>query len=88
MLMNLTAADPEAQTRIAAFMQGLQELGWVPGRNLRVDFRWGGDAQGYRQGAEELAATSPDLILASTRSCIGGRPTSYLHGADRVREHD
>jgi putative ABC transport system substrate-binding protein len=66
MLMNLTAADPEAQTRIAAFMQGLQELGWVLGRNLRVDFRWGGDVQGYRQGAEELAATAPDLILAST----------------------
>jgi putative ABC transport system substrate-binding protein len=64
--VNLTAADQEAQTRIAAFMQGLQELGWVPGRNLRVDFRSGGDAQGYRQGAEKLAATSPDLILAST----------------------
>ena len=64
-LMNLSANDPEAQTRIAALMQGLQEAGWVLGRNLQVDFRWGGDAR-YRQGAEELAAVTPDLILAST----------------------
>jgi putative tryptophan/tyrosine transport system substrate-binding protein len=65
-LMNLSADDPEAQTRIAAFMQGLQEAGWVLGTNLRVDFRWGGNANRYRQGAEELAALTPDLILAST----------------------
>jgi putative tryptophan/tyrosine transport system substrate-binding protein len=64
-LMNLSAGDPEAETRIAALMQGLQEVGWVLGRNLRVDFRWGGDVR-YRQGAEELAAVTPDLILAST----------------------
>jgi putative ABC transport system substrate-binding protein len=65
-LMNLSAGDPEAQTRIAALMQGLQEAGWVLGKNLRVDFRWGGDPYRYRQGAEELAALTPDLILAST----------------------
>ena len=35
--MNLSASDPEAQTRIAAFMQGLQELGWTIGRNLRLE---------------------------------------------------
>jgi putative ABC transport system substrate-binding protein len=64
-LMNLSAGDPEAQTRVAAFMQGLQEAGWALGKNLRVDFRWGGDAR-YRKGAEELAAFTPDLILAST----------------------
>src|SRR5262249_23892325 len=65
-LRNLRAGDPEAQTRIAALMQGLQEAGWVLGTNLRVDFRWGGDPYRYRQGAEELAALTPDLILAST----------------------
>jgi len=38
-LMNLAADDPEAQVRLAAFHQGLQELGWTVGRNLRIDTR-------------------------------------------------
>ena len=65
-LMNLTSDDPEAQTRVAGFLQGLQELGWVVGRDVRVDYRWGGDADRYRRGAEELLALTPDIILAST----------------------
>ena len=69
-LMNLTAGDPEAQTRIAGFMQGLQELGWAVGRNVRVDYRWGGDADRYHRGAEELVALAPDLILASTNPAM------------------
>ena len=69
-LMNLSAGDPEAQTRIAAFMQGLQELGWAVGRNLRVDYRWGGDPDRYRIGAEELVALAPDLVLASTTPAL------------------
>jgi putative ABC transport system substrate-binding protein len=69
-LMNLTPGDPEAQTRIAAFMQGLQELGWAIGRNLRVDYLWGGDADRYRRGAEELVALTPNLILASTNTAL------------------
>ena len=69
-LMNLTPGDPEAQTRIAALMQGLQELGWGLGRNLRVDYRWGGDANRYRKGAEELVALTPDLILAPTNPAL------------------
>ena len=40
-LMNLAADDPEAQARVAAFLQGLQEAGWVVGRNARIDIRWG-----------------------------------------------
>jgi putative ABC transport system substrate-binding protein len=69
-LMNLSAGDPEAQTRIAAFVQGLQELGWAVGRNLRVDFRWGGDPSRYRTGAEELVGLAPDLVLASTTPAL------------------
>jgi putative ABC transport system substrate-binding protein len=69
-LMNLTPGDPEAQTRIAALMQGLQELGWAVGRNVRVDYRWGGDADRYRGGAEELVALTPDLILASATPAL------------------
>ena len=39
-LMNQAADDPEAQVRNAAFLQGLQELGWIDGRNVRIDYRW------------------------------------------------
>ena len=41
-LMTAAADDPEAQARIAAFLQGLQQLGWTVGRNVRIDTRWGG----------------------------------------------
>jgi ABC-type uncharacterized transport system substrate-binding protein len=64
-LMNLTAGDQEAQSRIAGFLQSLQERGWVVGRNVRVEYRWGGDAALYRKGAEELIALAPDVLLAS-----------------------
>jgi putative ABC transport system substrate-binding protein len=40
-MMNLAADDPEGQARIAAFLQGLQEAGWVVGRNAQIDIRWG-----------------------------------------------
>jgi putative ABC transport system substrate-binding protein len=64
-LMSLSAEDPESQTRLAAFVQGLQELGWMVGRNLRIDTRWGaGKAELYRKFAAELVALAPDVILA------------------------
>jgi len=40
-IMPLVADDPESQVRIAGFLQGLQELGWAAGRNIRIDYRWG-----------------------------------------------
>jgi putative ABC transport system substrate-binding protein len=67
MLMHLTADDPEATARLTAFVQGLQELGWSQGRNVRVDARWGGADPGlFRRYAAELVALAPDVILAST----------------------
>jgi putative ABC transport system substrate-binding protein len=39
--MNLTADDPMTPVRVTAFAQGLQELGWIAGRNVRIDYRWG-----------------------------------------------
>jgi hypothetical protein len=55
-LMPLGADDPEAQARIAAFSQTLEQLGWTEGRhNLRIDIRWGaGDADRLRKDAMEL----------------------------------
>src|SRR5262245_62542872 len=65
-LMNLAADDPDAPARVAAFAQGLQELGWTTGRNVRIDYRWGaGVADLYRRYGAELVALAPDLILAS-----------------------
>src|SRR5258708_28196970 len=62
-LMNLAADDPEAQARLAAFHQGLQEAGWAVGRNLRIDYRWGaGDADRFRRYAAGLGALAPDVV--------------------------
>src|SRR5262249_35237103 len=70
-LMNLAADDPEALARLAAFHQGLQEAGWVVGRNLRIEYRWGaGDADRFRRYAAELVALAPDVILATSGSTV------------------
>src|SRR5215831_1015783 len=66
LLMNRAADNPEGQDRIAAFHQGLQELGWSVGRNVRIDTRWGeDDADHERKYATELVALAPEIILAS-----------------------
>ena len=66
-LMNLGADDPQAQTRVASFLQGLQEAGWAVDRNVRIDIRWGDrDAERNRKNVAELVALTPDAILATT----------------------
>src|SRR5229473_3240987 len=61
-LMSLAENDPEGQARIAAFLQALQQLGWIDGRNLRVDTRWAaGNADHNRDYANELVALAPLL---------------------------
>jgi putative ABC transport system substrate-binding protein len=65
-LMNLAADDPEAQRRVFAFVQALQQLDWTDGRNVQIEHRWGGgDAGTFRKYAEELVALAPDVILAT-----------------------
>ena len=65
-LMTTSLGDPETQVRTKAFLQGMQELGWTEGRNIRFDVRWdGGTADAARKTAAELVALSPDVILAS-----------------------
>jgi putative ABC transport system substrate-binding protein len=67
LLMAASADDPEYQARMAAFRQGLEQLGWTEGRNARIDTRWATiDADQIRKHAGELVALAPDVILAAT----------------------
>ena len=61
------ANDTEGQSRVTAFTQALQQLGWVDGQNVRIDYCWGdGKADTMRKYATELVALAPDVILASS----------------------
>src|SRR5215212_10072089 len=66
-LFGSAADDPESQARIAAFSQGLAQLGWVDGRNVRIDTHWAStNPDDIRRHAAELAALAPDVILSAT----------------------
>jgi ABC-type uncharacterized transport system substrate-binding protein len=66
-LVAATADDPEYETRMAAFRQGLALSGWTDGRNVQIDTRWATtDAEQIRKQALELAAWAPDVILAAS----------------------
>src|SRR5262245_25177795 len=70
-LMNLAADDPESQHRMTAFVQGLQQLGWTDGRNVRIETRWGAaDVDRFRSYAAALVALAPDVILASGQPSV------------------
>jgi putative ABC transport system substrate-binding protein len=78
--MNATERDPDAQARLADFLQGLQEAGWNVGRNLRVDTRWtAGDAERTRTYAAELVKLPSDVIVTS-----GGTTTRAVQQATRT----
>src|SRR5262249_51771976 len=65
-LMSTAVDDPQDPSRHAAFAQGLQELGWSIGSNLRIDYRWGASSpDNARKYASELIAFAPDMMLAS-----------------------
>jgi ABC-type uncharacterized transport system substrate-binding protein len=71
--INLASEDPEGQSRNAAFLQGLQELGWSVGRNVRIDYRWGAnnlDPDRMRKDAADLLALAPDVVLAATAPIV------------------
>jgi len=69
-LMSLAADDPEAPTRIGAFLQGMQEFGWTIGRNIRIDYRWSPDVNSIFRYATELVALAPDVILANANPSV------------------
>src|SRR3954466_15752916 len=65
------AYDADAQARLAAFQQAMQQLGWAEGRNVQIDVRrGGGDAERIRKHAVELAALAPDVILTAGASTV------------------
>jgi putative ABC transport system substrate-binding protein len=71
-LLPAGADDAEFQARLAAFLQGLRQLGWTDGRNVRIDTRWAGaDADAIRREAAELVALAPDVILAHANATLG-----------------
>ena len=67
-----SADDPDSKERYAAFLQHLQQLGWIDGRNVQIDIRWPlGDADSIRKYAAELVALAPDVIVAAGTSIVG-----------------
>jgi ABC-type uncharacterized transport system substrate-binding protein len=70
-LMNIAADDPDSPIRLAALLQGLQQLGWTVGQNIQIDYRWGGgSAELMRKYAVELVALAPDVILAHSSAAV------------------
>jgi putative tryptophan/tyrosine transport system substrate-binding protein len=65
-LMPQNANNPQTQSRNAAFLQALQQLGWTIGQNIQIDYRWsGGSADNTRKDAAELITLAPEVILTS-----------------------
>jgi putative ABC transport system substrate-binding protein len=64
-LMAHTESDPEFQNYLNAFRQSLRKLGWIEGRNMRIETRWGAldNAESRQRSAKELLALQPDVIL-------------------------
>ena len=71
-LMPGDETDPVWKARVSAFTQALANVGWTDGRNVRMEFRWGGgDINRIRALAQELVGLQPDIILAnSTRATV------------------
>jgi len=70
-LMSTAADDPEGRTRIAALLQGLQQLGWIVGRNVQIEYRWtAGAPERVRNYATELVALAPDVIVTGGASYV------------------
>jgi putative ABC transport system substrate-binding protein len=70
-LMLYAESDPQGQARAAAFRQGLESAGWVAGRNIAVDYRWGTFSPDWTgQVTAELARLMPDVIVVNTSTAL------------------
>jgi putative ABC transport system substrate-binding protein len=82
-LLALKEDDSESKPRLAAFAQGLQQLGWTVGQNVGVDYRWAGiSADEMGRYAAELVALAPDVILAQ-----GSTAVAWLHPSNSLQIH-
>jgi putative ABC transport system substrate-binding protein len=69
--MHVAADDAEGQARLVAFLQGLENLGWVAGRNVRIDTRWAaGRLDNFRKYAQELVALESEVIVGTTTPAV------------------
>jgi putative tryptophan/tyrosine transport system substrate-binding protein len=79
-LLGLAANDPQGQTTLTTLLQALQQSGWIDGRNVRIDYRWGGfNAEDLRNHALDLVALGPDVVVAT-----GGASMTALFQATRT----
>src|SRR6516225_11007469 len=93
-LMARAANDPEGQKQAAALQRGIEELGWSPGRNVEIEYRWAaGDASRAQALAKELLDWRPDILVAnSTPSLVAARqatstiPIVFVAIADPVAQ--
>ena len=70
-LIPTTKDDPQQQRRVAGFFQGLQQSGWMAGRDVQIEYRWSGAApDDVRRNAVELVALEPDVIFATGNSAV------------------
>jgi putative ABC transport system substrate-binding protein len=71
-LVGLAEDNPQTRLSIEAFVQRLRQLGWIEGRNVQIDYRWGeSDADRIRRSATELVALAPDVIATSGSATVG-----------------
>ena len=80
------ANDQEAQARAATFRDSLRELGWVEGRNLRIEYRWAiNSPEQNRVDAAALVALNPEVIMSTGAPAFGGSARPDPHHSHRVR---
>jgi putative tryptophan/tyrosine transport system substrate-binding protein len=94
-LMGIAESDPAQQSLVSAFTQALQGLGWLVGRNIRIDYRWGaGDADRIQSFAREFVEQKPDLIFGHTTPVVAALkqqtstiPIVFTQVSDPVGSH-
>ena len=84
-LMAFDENDPAGKLRVSAFTQALASLGWTDGRNVRIDFRWGGgDINRINALAQELVGLQPDTILATAIAATAAVQRETRNDPDRL----
>jgi putative tryptophan/tyrosine transport system substrate-binding protein len=93
-LMGSVATDALPQSFAAAFVQGLKQLGWIEGQNVRIDIRWNpGTSALAKTYAAQLIGLQADVILADTtpnlealREATGSVPIVFIRVSDPVEQ--